>query len=95
MGDYPMLEHMQFILGWTDFHLNNGLRLDILIDMKGLEGYTFDECLEMASVADIENVNVPFLHINQLIENKKIVNRPKDQIDVQALEQIVQLRNKQ
>jgi hypothetical protein len=93
MGDYPMLEYMQFIPGSTDFHLNNGLRLDILIDMKGLEGYTFDECLEMASVADIENVNVPFLHINQLIENKKIVNRLKDQIDVQALEQIVQLRN--
>ena len=95
MGDYPMLEYMQFIPDWTDFHLNNGLRLDILIDMKGLEGYTFDECLEMASVADIENVSVPFLHINQLIENKKIVNRPKDQIDVQALEQIVQLRNEQ
>lgn len=95
MGDYPMIEYMQFIPGWTDFHLNNGLRLDILIAMKGLEGYTFDECLEMASVADIENVNVPFLHINQLIENKKIVNRPKDQIDVQALELIVQLRNKE
>jgi hypothetical protein len=95
MGDYPMLEYMQFIPGWTDFHLNNGLRLDILIDMKGLEGYTFEECLEMASVADIENINVPFLHINQLIENKKIVNRPKDQIDVQALERIVQLRNKE
>ena len=94
MGDYPMLEYMQFIPGWTDFHLNNGLRLDILIDMKGLEGYAFEECLEMASIADIENIKVPFLHINQLIENKKIVNRPKDQIDVQALEQIVQLRNK-
>jgi hypothetical protein len=93
MGDYPLIETMQFILGWTDFHLNNGLRLDILIEMKGLEGYTFDECLEMASIADIDSVNVPFLHINQLIENKKIVNRPKDQIDVAALEQIRKLRD--
>lgn len=93
MGDYPLIETMQFILGWTDFHLNNGLRLDILIEMKGLEGYTFDECLEMASIANIDNVNVPFLHINQLIENKKIVNRPKDQIDVAALEQIRKLRD--
>ena len=92
MGDFPMIEYMQFIPGWTEFHLNNELRLDILIDMKGLEGYTFDECLQMASVADIENVKIPFLHINQLIENKKIVNRPKDQIDVLALEQIRQLR---
>ena len=93
MGDFPMIEYMQFLPGWTDFHLNNNLRLDILINMKGLEGYTFDECLQMASVADIENVNVPFLHINQLIENKKVVNRPKDQIDVQALEKIRQLRD--
>lgn len=46
----------------------------------------------MASIADIDNVNVPFLHINQLIENKKIVNRPKDQIDVAALEQIRKMR---
>ena len=64
MGDYPMIEYMQFIPGWTDFHLNNNLRLDILIEMKGLEGYSFDECLEMASISDIEEVKVPFLHLN-------------------------------
>ncbi|GAA4089789.1 hypothetical protein [Mucilaginibacter panaciglaebae] len=52
--------------------------------MKGLESHTFGECLKMALVADIENVSTPFLHINQLIENKKKVNRPKDQIDVSA-----------
>lgn len=92
IGDYPMIDYMQFVPGWTDFHLNNGLSLDILIDMKGLEGYTFDECLQMASVADIENISIPFLHINQLIENKRVVNRLKDQIDVLALEQIKQLR---
>ena len=92
MGDYPMIEYMQFIPGWTEFRLNNNLILDILIDMKGLEGYSFDECLEMASIADIEEVKVPFLHLNQLIANKKIVNRPKDQIDVVALEQIKKLR---
>ncbi|WP_442588917.1 hypothetical protein ACSBL2_23080 [Pedobacter sp. AW31-3R] len=92
LGDYPMIDNMQFIPGWTDFHMNNGLRIDILVDMKGLEGYTFDECLDLASLADIEDVTVPFLHINHLIENKKIVNRPKDQIDVSALEQIRKLR---
>lgn len=94
MGDYPMIESMQFVTGWTDFHLNNSLRLDILVDMKGLEGYTFNECLQMASIADIEGVKIPFLHINQLIENKKAVNLPKDQIDVIALQQIQKLNNR-
>jgi hypothetical protein len=92
MGDYPMIERMQFVPGWTEFYLNNSLRLDILTEMKGLEDYTFAECLQMASVADIEDVSVPFLHINQLIENKKVVNRPKDQSDIIALEQIKKLR---
>lgn len=92
LGDFPMIEYMQFIPGWTEFRLNNGMRLDILIDMKGLEGYTFDECLGMASIADIDDVSIPFLHINQLIENKRAVNRPKDQVDVLALEHIRELR---
>lgn len=92
MGDFPMVEYMQFIPGWTDFQLTNNFSLDILIDMKGLEGYTFDESLQMASIADIEGVKVPFLHINQLIANKKATNRPKDQIDVLTLEQIRKLR---
>jgi len=91
MGDFYMLETMQFVPGWTDFNLMNGLRLDILVDMKGLEGYTFEECLNMASIADIDGVKVPFLHINQLIVNKKAVNRPKDQVDVMELERILKL----
>lgn len=92
MGDYPILESMQFIAGWTEFHLNNGLTLDILTEMKGLEDYTFDECLQMASVADIDGVNIPFLHINQLIKNKQVIDRPKDRIDIIALEKLQKLR---
>lgn len=92
MGDFPMIETMEFVPGWTEFHLNNSLVLDILTEMKGLEAYTFDECLQMASVAEIDHVQVPFLHLNQLIENKKVINRGKDQIDVIALESIRGLR---
>lgn len=87
-----MLETMQIIPGWTDFRLNNGLKLDLLTNMKGLEGYSFDECLKLATIAEIEDVKIPFIHINQLIANKKAVNRLKDQLDVSQLEKIVQLR---
>jgi hypothetical protein len=61
--------------------------MDIMTTMKGIE-LTFDQCYNMAPIAEIEGVNVPFLHINQLIENKKAVNRPKDQSDVLELEKI-------
>lgn len=77
---------MQIIPGWTDLQLNNGLRVDLLIGMKGLENFTFDERLDVASIAEIKELKVPFLHINHLIANKKTVNRPKDQLDVIYLE---------
>ena len=64
-------------------------------NMKGLENIAFSECLNMASIADLEGVRVPFLHINHLIENKRIVSRPKDQIDVIELEKIRKIREEE
>lgn len=92
MGDYDMMHRMQFVPGWSDFTLNNGLRLDVLINMVGLEDFTFDQCLAMATIGDFKELKVPFLQINQLIANKKAVNRSKDQIDVIELEKIKKLR---
>ena len=92
MGDFPMLETMQFVPGWAAFKLNNGLQLDIFVAMQALEKCSFGECLNASSIADIDGVKVSFLNINQLIANKKAVNRSKDQIDVMELEKIKQLR---
>lgn len=91
-GDLVSLETMQFVPGWTSFYVGAGIELDIMTSMKGLEQYTFSECLEKASYANFEGINVPFLHINHLIDNKKVVNRPKDQDDVRELEKIKKLR---
>jgi hypothetical protein len=62
--------------------------------MVGIEA-SFAECVALATKAEIEGIPVPFLHINQLIANKKAVNRPKDQIDVAALEKIKELLREQ
>jgi hypothetical protein len=67
--------------------------LDIMTSLKGMEEHTFDECLEYASIAEIDGIKVPFLHINHLIEAKKAANRPKDQVDIQALEKIKLIRD--
>lgn len=88
MGDFFMMERMQFVPGWTYFTLNNAMRLDVMVDVKGLENFTFEQCLQMASVADIDDIKIPFLHINHLIAAKKAANRPKDQLDVIYLEKI-------
>ena len=65
----------------------------ILCSQFKAKGYTFDECLKMASVADIDDVSIPFLHINQLTENKKAVNSTRNQVDVLAREHIRELRD--
>jgi len=92
-GDFAALETMDFIPGWTSFTISENIELDILTEMKGLEEWSFEECLSQASVAELEGIRVPFLHINMLIINKKATNRPKDQIDIIELEKISKLRN--
>ena len=91
-GDYPSLETTQFVPGWSQFYIGNGIALDIMTSMKGIENLSFEDCYEMASVAQLEDVSVPFLHINHLLANKKAVFRPKDQLDVLELEKIKFLR---
>ncbi len=93
-GDYPSIETMEFIPGWTTFYAA-GVELDIMTEMKGLENEDFATCYQMANKADIDGVIVPFLHINHLIANKKAVNRPKDQLDVIYLEKIQKLREEE
>ena len=90
--DINRLQEKKFVIGELDFTLRNGLFLDIVTDMKGLEDLGFDECRNMASIAEIDDVQVPFLHINHLIQNKKKVGREKDQLDVIYLEKIKKLR---
>lgn len=93
-GDYESLETMQFVPGWSEFYIGDGIVLDLMTGMKGLEGYSFEQCLQMASIADLNGILVPFLHINQLLANKKAVFRPKDQLDVIELEKIKEERRK-
>ncbi len=79
---------MDFIPGWTDFQLNMGFKLDIMVNVKGLEEIGFDECYNYSVVAEIEKVQVRFLHYNHLITCKKVAARPKDLLDIEELEKI-------
>lgn len=79
---------MNFVPGWTQFYISGGIVLNIMTSMKGLENKTFEECVGQARVADLDGVRVPFLHINDLLTNKKAVGRHKDQLDVPELEKI-------
>jgi hypothetical protein len=82
LGDYPEIKNMPFIARFTTFHFNNSFELDVMTDLKGFKNSAFDSCLQAASVAEIEGISIPFLHINHLIAEKEATSRPKDQIDL-------------
>ena len=87
-GDYEPIETMHFIPGWTNFQLNMGFILDVMVQVKGLNEIGFDECYKYAVVAEIETIPVKFLHYNHLITCKKAAGRPRDLSDIEELEKI-------
>ena len=92
MGDFEIFETTPFVPGWVDFPLMNGVRLDIMGSLMGVNE-SFEECLKIAPIFKIEDIEIPILHINHLIANKKKVNRSKDQFDVIELEKIKKLKD--
>lgn len=83
--EIPGIETMQFVPGWSTISLPNGFPLDILVNMKGLEQFTYDECLSEANVFDVEGTIFKVLHYKHLIANKKSAGRPKDLLDIDEL----------
>ena len=88
IGDFKNLSTIQFIPGWTDITLNFNLRLDIMTSVKGLENKTFEQLLEKAYIAEINDIQVYFIDYENLIIAKKAANRPKDILDIEELEKI-------
>ncbi len=88
LGDIESLETMQFVAGWTEFSMDNGFRLDIMSNIKGLENKTFDELFENSETIYIDEVLVRFIDYENLIIAKKAANRPKDILDIEELEKI-------
>lgn len=88
------IETFNFIPGWFDFYIGILFKLDVITEMKGLESLTFKDCLDKASTAKINEMKIPFLNLNHLIENKKAINRLKDQLDIKHLTEIKNLRRK-
>ena len=88
IGDFKNMSTIQFIPGWTDISLNFNLRLDIMTSVKGLENKTFEQLLEKAYIAEINDIPVYFIDYENLIIAKKAANRPKDILDIEELEKL-------
>ena len=83
---------MQFIPGWTSFFAA-GIEIDFMTQILGLENITFDECYNNSPIFEFnKELEVRFLHLNHLISAKKATNRSKDQLDLEYLIRIQNLK---
>jgi len=60
-------------------------RIDFLTKLSGLN---FQEAWENCEFLNAPNHRIPVLHLNDLLANKLITNRLKDQADIEALRKI-------
>ena len=65
-----------------------GFKLDVMVNVKGLDDIGFNECFNYAIIAEIEEVPVRFLHYNHLIACKKAAGRPRNLLDIEELEKV-------
>lgn len=89
-GDFESLENLIFVSGWTTFYIG-GVELDIMTKVKGLDEIGFDNCQALASIANLEGILVPFLHINHLIKAEEASARIQDLADIDKLKKIYNL----
>jgi hypothetical protein len=83
------LNEMDFT-GVVIFHVGNEPeRIDFLSKVQGLN---FDDAYAQRQILDLKGNPVPVLHLNDLIANKLLANRLKDQADIENLMKIQRKR---
>ncbi len=92
LGDFEELETTDLIPGWTSIYLDSGFELDIMTYIAGFDKNSFDTCYQMAVEAIIAEIAVKFLHINHLLDSKRLTNRVKDVLDINELEKIKKIQ---
>jgi predicted nucleotidyltransferase len=60
-----------------------------------ISGVMYDTAKQNAILANIDGLNLYIIHLNNLIENKNATGRLKDLADVEYLQKILILKNKQ
>ncbi|MCU0345627.1 MAG: nucleotidyltransferase [Saprospiraceae bacterium] len=88
-----LLADMQWAPGWTGFHLPNGFKVEIMGHLKSFTKADFPACFAKAKKISFDGVEVPLIHLADLLKEKAATGRPKDLEDVEQLRKIDEERN--
>jgi hypothetical protein len=62
--------------------------------MTYVSGVNFNEAWELKTIAALDGVDIPFIHLNHLIISKITTGRLQDKIDVEELQKIQNIKKK-
>lgn len=82
------LADMDWAPGWTGFHLPNGFKVEIMGHLKAFTKEDFPTCFAKAKKISFDGVEVPLIHLADLLKEKEATARPKDLEDVAQLRKI-------
>jgi hypothetical protein len=88
--DLKMIKSADFSVPMA-FHIGNTppFIIDFLTKIVGVK---WPEAWEMKTIAEVDGLEIPFIHVNHLKQNKMITGRPKDLDDLAKLLRIEELR---
>lgn len=91
--DLELIQNADFTVPMA-FHIGNTppFIIDFLTKIVGVK---WPEAWEMKSIEKVDGLEIPFIHINHLKQNKMIAGRHKDLEDLKQLLRIEELRKKE
>lgn len=59
-----------------------------------ISGVSFNDAWQQKTIAVLDGISIPFIHLNHLILSKLTTGRPQDKIDIEKLQQIQAVKNR-
>lgn len=59
-----------------------------------ISGVNFNDAWQQKTIAVLDGILIPFIHLNHLILSKLTTGRPQDKIDIEKLQQIKAIKDK-
>lgn len=79
----------EMIPGFTEFAIgNSGFIVEPMKNLKAFSAFDFDSCYIRAEAGIIEGVEFKVIHPKDLLKEKQVTNRPKDQGDIEHLKNL-------
>jgi predicted nucleotidyltransferase len=85
------LENLDFTTPLVFIDGEEPFKIDFMTRISGVEfGVAWNEKV----IAELDGIQVPFIHLNHLILSKIATGRPQDKVDIEKLQKIQELKKK-